>query len=123
DAKLRSVLAENPGFPEAKTLERRIAERVQAAEAAKPVPQKPITLEFRDAPIRTVFEMISRTAGINFVFDKDVRQDIRVTIFVRNSNIEDAVKLLLVTNQLERKVLNENSVLIYPNTPAKNKEY
>ena len=42
---------------------------------------------------------------------------------MRNSNIEDAVKLLLVTNQLERKVLNENSVLIYPNTPAKSKEY
>lgn len=126
DAKLRSVLAENPNVPEAKALERRIAERAQQSPggpALKPAAAKPITLEFRDAPIRTVFEMISRTAGINFVFDKDVRQDIRVTIFVRNSNIDDAVKLLLVTNQLERKVLNENSVLIYPNTPVKTKEY
>jgi general secretion pathway protein D len=67
--------------------------------------------------------MISRSSGMNFVFDKDVSPAIRVTIFVRNSNLEDAVKLLLVTNQLERKVLNENSVLIYPNTPAKIKEY
>src|SRR4051812_12849962 len=125
DIKLRSVLVENPNLPEARALERRLTDRLQASAAATPpaAPAKPITLEFRDAPIRTVFEMISRTAGVNFVFDKEVRPDIRVTIFVRNSNIEDAVKLLLVTNQLERKVLNENSVLIYPNTPAKIKEY
>ncbi|MDB5811370.1 MAG: type secretory pathway, component HofQ [Betaproteobacteria bacterium] len=124
---LRSVLAENPNLPQAKALERRIIDRARTAGAGEPVLKpattKPITLEFRDAPIKTVFEMISRTAGINFVFDKDVRPDIRVTIFVRDSNIEDAVKLLLVTNQLERKVLNENSVLIYPNSPAKIKEY
>ena len=84
---------------------------------------KPITLEFRDAPIRSVFEVIARSAGVNFVFDRDVRPDIRVTIFVRNTRLEDVIKLMLVTNQLERKVLNENSVLVYPNTPAKQKEY
>jgi general secretion pathway protein D len=127
EARVRGVLAEDPAMPEARELLRRIAERMQAAAAtariAPATAAKPITLEFRDAPIRSVFEMISRTAGINFVFDKDVRADIRVTIFVRNSNIEDAIKLLLVTNQLERKVINENSVLIYPNTPAKLKEY
>ncbi|HTJ55794.1 MAG TPA: secretin N-terminal domain-containing protein, partial [Nitrosospira sp.] len=56
-------------------------------------------------------------------FDKDVKQDTKTTIFVRDTHIEDVFKLLLVTNQLTHKVLNENSVLIYPNTPAKQKEY
>jgi general secretion pathway protein D len=46
-----------------------------------------------------------------------------VTIFVRNTSIDDIVKLLLATNQLERKLLNANSVLIYPATPAKTREY
>jgi len=129
EAKLRAVLGENPDFPEAAALQRRIAERAaviasaSTAPAAKPVVTKPLTLEFRDAPIRSVFEMIARSADMNFVFDKDVRPDIKVTIFVRNSNIEDTIKLLLVTNQLERKFINDNSVLIYPNTPAKQKEY
>jgi general secretion pathway protein D len=127
EARVRGVLAEDPAMPEARELLRRVAERMQAAAAttrmAPATAAKPVTLEFRDAPIRSVFEMISRTAGINFVFDKDVQPNIRVTIFVRNSNIEDTIKLLLVTNQLERKVINENSVLIYPNTPAKQKEY
>ena len=127
DIKLRAILSENPGLAEARALAQQLRERMDAA-AAPPrlsvaTATKPITLEFRDAPIRSVFEMISRTSGINFVFDKDVRSDIKVTVFVRNSNIDDAIKLLLVTNQLERKAINENSVLIYPNTPAKLKEY
>ncbi len=125
DAKVRAILSENPNLAEAKSLQRRIIERQESVAAAAPKPAftKPITLEFRDAPIRSVFEMISRSAGMNFVFDKDVPNTIKVTIFVRNSSIEDAVKLLLATNGLERKVINDNSVLIYPNTPAKVKEY
>src|SRR5439155_18449515 len=41
----------------------------------------------------------------------------------RNSTIEDVIRFVPVTNQLERKVLNENTVLIYPNTPAKAQSY
>ncbi|HNB84091.1 MAG TPA: secretin and TonB N-terminal domain-containing protein, partial [Pseudomonadales bacterium] len=60
---------------------------------------------------------------INFVFDKDVKSQTKVTLFVRDTSIDEVVRLILATNQLERKMLNENSVLIYPNTPAKAKEY
>jgi general secretion pathway protein D len=57
------------------------------------------------------------------VFDKDVRTDTKITIFVRDTSIDDLVKLILTTNQLERKILNDNTVLIYPNTPVKAKDY
>lgn len=33
------------------------------------------------------------------------------------------MNILIKTNQLDRLVMNENTVLIYPNTPAKQKEY
>ena len=42
---------------------------------------------------------------------------------MRNITIDEALRLILVTNQLERKLLNDSSVLIYPNIPAKAKEY
>jgi len=125
---LRTVLAQNPMHAGA----RRLMQQVQQAQAAKSEAparslkspfSKPITLEFRDTPMKTVFEVISRSSGINFVFDKDVKSDAKVTIFVRNTSIEDVVRLVLVTHQLERRLLNENSVLIYPNTAAKAKEY
>jgi len=124
---LRTLLSENPTHVAARAMQRRLREE----EAREQVPissikgpfAKPISLEFRDAPLRAAFEAMSRTAGLNFVLDKDVRADARVTLFVRNTTIEEALRLILVTNQLERKLLNENSVLIYPNTAAKTKDY
>jgi general secretion pathway protein D len=38
-------------------------------------------------------------------------------------SIEDVIGVLTITNQLERKTLNGNTVLIYPNTPVKQKDY
>lgn len=127
DTLARTVLAENPGHAGAKAVLRRLEalgaqQTPPAAELRSPF-AKPITLEFRDAPLRSVFEAISRSAGVNFVFDKDVKGDARVTLFVRNTSIDEVVRLILATHQLERKLLNESSLLIYPNTAAKAKEF
>lgn len=127
EQELRTVLQENPGQKDARRLLQRITEIEFETEKVGPVLKtafkKPVTLEFRDAGLKSIFEIMARTAGINVVFDKDVRQDTKTSIFVRDTNVEDVFKLLLMTNQLAHKVLNENSVLIYPNTPAKQKEY
>ncbi|MBZ9783203.1 secretin and TonB N-terminal domain-containing protein [Pseudomonas sp. REP124] len=84
---------------------------------------KPVTLEFRDANLKTIFEVLSQVAGLNFIFDKDLRPDMKATIFVRDVRIEDAVALLLQQNQLHQKVVNENTLLIYPDSPQKLKDY
>jgi general secretion pathway protein D len=127
EERARRVLAESSQHRGARLLMRAITDQQAAQEVEPPqlraAMQKPVTLEFRDAPLRSVFEVISRTSGINFVFDRDVRADLRTTIFVRNTNLDDVIKLLLLTNQLDRKVVNENSVLIFPNTAAKQKDY
>lgn len=129
EAGIRSVLQENPMQADARRLIKRLTELELQDGAAMEPPllktgfKQPITLEFRDTGLKSIFEIMARTAGINFVFDKDVKQDTKTTVFLRNTHIEDVFKLLLMTNQLTHKVLNENSVLIYPNTPAKQKEY
>jgi len=84
---------------------------------------RPVTLEFRDANLKTIFEVLSQVAGLNFIFDKDLRPDMKATIFVRDVRIEDAVELLLQQNQLHQKVVNENTLLIYPDSPQKLKDY
>ncbi|WP_397448557.1 secretin N-terminal domain-containing protein [Pseudomonas sp. NA-150] len=84
---------------------------------------RPVTLEFRDANLKVIFEVLSQVAGLNFIFDKDLRPDMKATIFVREVRIEDAVALLLQQNQLHQKVVNENTILIYPDSPQKVKDY
>src|SRR5882724_662118 len=127
EEKLRSVLSENPSQNDALNLKARIVEaRVKTEKPAVKLAalyKKSITLEFQDAPLKSVFDVISKVSGLNFFFDKDIRPDLKVTILVKNSALEDAVRLLLTTNQLEQKVLNGNSILIYPSTPQKFRDY
>ena len=125
-ARLRAVLTAYPKHERALALQRLIEDKAAkgARESALAAAfRKPITIEFRDTPLKTVFEVISRTSGLNFVFDKDLRADQKTTIFLRNSTIEAAINVLLLTNQLEQRVLDGNSILIYPGTPAKQKDY
>ena len=124
---VRAVLQENPQQTHARQLIAEINSRLSRPEVAnlalESAFKKTVTMEFKDTDLKSVFEIMARTAGINFVFDKDIRQDTKISVFVRNNTIEDILKLILMTNQLAYKVLNNNSLLIYPNTPAKQKDY
>jgi general secretion pathway protein D len=127
EGRLRQILAADPTNYAARHLMQQLRERQQqAAEVSttlKSALEKPVSIEFQETPLRNVFEVLSRYAGLNFVFDHDVKTDSKITIFIRNNAVEDVLRVLLSTNALERKVLNENTLLIYPNTAAKNKEY
>jgi general secretion pathway protein D len=70
-----------------------------------------------------VFEALSRTTGLNVIFDRDVRNDVKTTIFVHDASVEDTVGMILLQSQLEKKELNANTLFIYPATAAKQKEY
>lgn len=126
-ALLRQIEAENPDNADMRALKRAIDEQQSrqaiGAPTFKSLYTKPVTLEFRDANLKMVFEVLSRTSGINFILDKDVRSDLKATLFLKQSSLEDAVDLLLATSQLEKKVLNQSSILIYPGTAAKIKDY
>ncbi len=67
--------------------------------------------------------MLSRSSGLNFVFDKDVRTDTKTSVFLKDSTIESAVKLLLLTNQLDFRLSGRPNAAVYPNTAAKQKDY
>jgi general secretion pathway protein D len=124
---LRPVLVENPQQRDARRLQRAIEERTAKPAIVTPrlktTTTQPISLEVRDVPLRGVFDVISRASGVSFVFDKDVRADQRTTIVLRNAKVEDLIRLVLATNQLEQKLVNETTVLVFPNTPQKLREY
>jgi general secretion pathway protein D len=124
---LRPVLAENPQQRDARRLQRTIDDKlvkpVIVSAQLKPASAKPISIELREVTLRNVFETLQRATGINFIFDRDVRTDQRTTILLRDSTIEEAIRMVLLTGSLEQKVLNENTVFLFPNTPQKLREY
>ncbi|WP_230538965.1 secretin and TonB N-terminal domain-containing protein [Janthinobacterium sp. FW305-129] len=124
---LRQVLQERPAQREALALKGRIGDELAKSRPAggklAAAYRKPVTLEFRDAPLRSVFDFISKVSGLNFVFDKEVDPALRATISVRDTSIEEAIAMLLGANQLEQSVTSDKSITIYPNTPQKVKDY
>jgi general secretion pathway protein D len=126
-SRLRAVLAEDPAHREARRLQRAVEEKtaqpVIPPLRLRPPADKPVSLDLRDMPVRAVFDIVGRTVGVSFVFDRDVRADQRASITVRDAALEDVMRLLLATNQLDQKVVNPTTALIYPNTPQKQREY
>jgi general secretion pathway protein D len=124
---LRPVLVENPEQREARRLQRQIDEKLAKPALApvrlRPASTKPLSLELRDVTVRSMFDVLQRATGVSFVFDKDVRADQKSNLAVRDQELEDVVRLILMTNQLEQKIINETTVLVYPNTPQKQREY
>lgn len=124
---VRQVLTESPSNPAAVKLRKNIETRQllsnQTRSALKSKLTHPITIEFKDAPIQAVFENISKVAGINVIFDREVHPDSRVNLFVRDARIEDVIRFVLVTNQLEQRMLNSNTLFIYPATAQKLKDF
>ncbi|MBZ0106403.1 MAG: type II and III secretion system protein [Sulfuricella denitrificans] len=126
-ASLKPVFLENPRHGKASLLLRQIDEQAARMLVAEPVLKgkfkKPVTLQFRDANLKMVFEALSRTSGINVILDKDVKPDIKTSIFVKDVSVEDAIDLILLQSQLEKKIISDNTLFIYPNTAAKLKDY
>ena len=124
---LRPLLAERPNQRDLLRMKTRLADaQVKLRPASGRLAaayRKPVTLEFRDAPLRAVFDFISKVSGLNFVFDRDVDPALRATISVRDTSIEEAIGMLLSANQLEQSITGERSITIYPNNPQKVKDY
>ncbi len=82
----------------------------------------PVSLKFKKTPVINVFEILSKLTGVNFIFDKDLR-DSKVTLFMTDVKFDTFLDVLLKTNGLKAKMINLKTMLIYPDTPAKAKEY
>jgi general secretion pathway protein D len=83
---------------------------------------KPITLKFKDARIKDVFTIITQLTGISFIFDEGIK-DQPISIYLENATFQQAMDLLTNMNKLGKKVLNETTVVIYPRSPDKIKQY
>ena len=115
---LRQVLIENPNYLVARKLLQDINDK-DAKDQITPRKLKlkaagTVTLDFRDANLRNIFQVISISSGINIVLDPNLRPDLKASIYVKDASVVEVLDFLLLMHQLNKKVLTENSILIYP---------
>ncbi|MEZ4524765.1 MAG: hypothetical protein R2941_02445 [Desulfobacterales bacterium] len=82
----------------------------------------PISLKFRNTPVINVFEVLSSLSGVNFIFDRDMKES-SVTLFMTDVSFDRFLEVLLAANDLQGRAVDEKTMLIYPDRPEKAKEY
>ena len=125
--KVQQVLEEDPNWPQARALQdhllREIAVLNQPENRLHRDLQKPVSLNFREHNLMAIFNVISQVTGVNIIFDKDVNSQATASLIAKHTTAEDAINVLLLSNNLRKKVLNANTVLLYPATAQKEKVY
>lgn len=124
---VNAILAQSPDQSDALALKNQLEQERNPGFLDEPALSsalnKPVSLEFRNASLGAVLDVLSQASGLNFILDKDLKVETPVTIFARNTSIKDALALVARTAGVEKKVLNENTFLIYPATDEKNRQY
>lgn len=130
-SKVQQVLSENPQQRRAASMLKRLM-RSQAESTGKElgiypklkvVYRTPVSMAFTNASLRQVFEALKLASGLNYLLDKDVQSEAKVTMSFTDKPVEDVLRLILATNQLSYRILDGDTLLIYPNTSAKAAEY
>lgn len=125
--KIQQVLEEDPNWPQARALRDHLMREVsrinQPEQRLNRELQKTIALNFREHSLMAIFNTISQMTGVNIIFDKDISSSTTSSLIAKRTTAEDAINVLLLSNNLRKKVLNSNTLLIYPATAQKEKIY
>jgi general secretion pathway protein D len=101
--------------------------RAQAA-ARVPVPvlsprsPVPITMRFEDGSLQKIFESLGRIAGVNVLFDEGFR-DKKTSVNLTGVTFQEALDRLTFVNRLFYKVVDQNTIIVVPESRQKRVAY
>ena len=98
------------------------------SQARSPVPalsprsQVPVSLRFEDAYLQKIFESLARIAGVNVLFDEGFR-DKKASVNLTGISFQEALDRLTFVNRLFYKVLDQNTIIVVPESRQKRIAY
>jgi general secretion pathway protein D len=121
---LEQALEKHPDYQKAKKiLERLVMQREERTSDKLALSStEPVTLNFRKTDIKTAFEFIAKSFGINVIFDSELKKT-SVSLFAKDVTFEQALHLMLTTTKTFYRRLGPNSILIAPDTKDKRGQY
>jgi general secretion pathway protein D len=121
----KRVLEINPEHKRAVAALKELDGRAREEEAADQLAlssRAPITLNFRQTDLRTAFEFVAKSFGVDVIFDESIRS-VPVTLFAKDATFEQALNLMLATTKTFYKRVGPNTILIAPDTKEKRGQY
>ena len=107
--------------PSVGQLKDRTRERSLPGLVLGPGAQEPLGLAFNNASLREVYQALGKAAGVNFVFDSELR-DQAISINLRDVGFEQALSAIASVGRTFHRVLDSRVVMVLPDTPNKRRD-
>ncbi|MDQ6893436.1 MAG: hypothetical protein M3167_12250 [Acidobacteriota bacterium] len=115
--------AERDGETRMQTAKRRTRGARARAPLLEPSSDRPINLNFpQPKPIKQIYQALALAAGINVIFDPQLKDD-NVAIVLTNISFQTALETLMRQENHFYKVIDDKTVLIASDTPQNRKTY
>jgi general secretion pathway protein D len=82
----------------------------------------PVTLSFQQGDLRTAFNFLGKSFGVNVIFD-DTFKTVPVTLLAKDVTFDQGLTLLLSTTRNFYKRIGPNTILISPDSKEKRGQY
>jgi len=104
-----------------------IAQLREQAKQAGPAPLIKLNevlpeVRFNNTSIRDILNFVANATGINITYDRDYA-DRAYTVQLNGVTLEQALNQILSANQLFYKVINQNTIMVIPDTAQKRANY
>jgi general secretion pathway protein D len=102
-----------------------LREQVRAASAApilNPTSRQPRDWTFNNVAFKDILNFIGDASGINVTYDREV-VDRPTTLQLNGATVEQAIAQVMAMNQLSYKIVNDRSIFVFADTPAKHTQY
>lgn len=83
----------------------------------------PISLNFRQADMRSVFEFVAKSFGINIIFDEGIKTIAPVTVFAKDVSFEQALAIINVATKTFYKKISKNTIIVVSDSKDKRGQY
>jgi general secretion pathway protein D len=84
--------------------------------------REPLNLQFANINLQQAFAVLSQLSGIHFILDDEISPR-PVTLLLKKASFAQVLDLMLKLNGLGKRVLNSQTILVYPKTQEKEIQY
>jgi general secretion pathway protein D len=83
----------------------------------------PITMKFESGSLQKILESLGRIAGVNVLFDEGFRDKANTSVNLSGISFQEALDRITFVNRLFYKVLDQNTIIIAPESRQKRTSY
>jgi len=80
------------------------------------------SITFQNILAKAAISVVGKQMDLNVLFDETVRED-RLSIELTDVTLEQALKIILEEKKLQARIMEEKTIIVFPDNEAKRKKY